>query len=264
LKKIFIIGGRSFLGKEFSKYLHKKNFDFFSINENNSENYSIKKIKYYLEKENPSIIVDFKFPIVSANDEDFSKINDRNFFTPQNNLFSAINSSNVIIEKFILISSTKASSNENLYSTFKKRQEDMYKKYIEKNKLLILRLDSVFGPGDLSKTRLIPYYFRNILKNRSIEFNFSKNDEAKFIYIMDVLDNIYCEINSKKSTRKSHKINFINLIKSLNFIMKENHNLIPNVLNKNVELNCINMINNDNFYHNFEKTAFWYKKNLLT
>ena len=262
MKKIFIIGGRSFLGSEFTKYLHKKKFEIFSLNENNSENYSINKIKYYLEKENPSIIVDFKFPIVSAKNEDFRKINEGNFFTPQNNLFSAINSSNVTIKKFILISSTKASSNDNLYSTFKKRQEEMYKKYIEMNKLSILRLDSVFGPGDLSKTRLIPYYFRNVLKNRLLKFNFSKNDEAKFIYITDVLENIYNEINSKKSTRKSYKINFVNLIKSLNFIIKENHNLIPNVLNKNVELDCINMINNDDFYHNFETTALWYKRNL--
>lgn len=263
MKKIFIIGGRSFLGNEFSKYLDKKKLSYFSINENNSDNYSISKIKYHLHKEKPSIIVDFKFPVVSSNDDDFRKIKEKKFFTPQNNLFEAINSNNLIIEKFILISSIKASSSETIYSIFKKKQEDLYENYIDKNKLSIIRVDSVFGPGDLSETRLIPNYFRNVLKNYPIKYNFNKNDLSKFIYILDALEDIYFEINSEKVSLKSHKISFINLIKSLNFIMKKNHYLKPSVLNNNVKLDSKNMIKNEYFFKNLENTASWYKKNLL-
>ena len=37
------------------------------------------KLNITYTKEKPSIIVDFKFPVVSSNDDDFSKIKEKNF-----------------------------------------------------------------------------------------------------------------------------------------------------------------------------------------
>ena len=83
MKKILILGGRSFLASQFKKYLNKNNEKFISVDETVSNNYSLSFLDNILKKEKPSVILDFKFPLVSSNDKDYKHIDEDSFFRTQ-------------------------------------------------------------------------------------------------------------------------------------------------------------------------------------
>ena len=258
MKKILILGGRSFLASQFKKYLNKNNENFISVDETVSNNYSLTFLESILKKEKPSIILDFKFPLVSSNDKDYKHIDEDSFFHTQKNLLFAVENTRLNLDKLILISSSKAQNGKNLYSTFKRKQEILYETFFEKDDLKILRLDSVFGPGDLSNTRLIPFYFRNVIDNKTLNFNFEPNDISRFIFIDDALNYIYNELKNKTVKNMTTEISFIDLIQTFNFIFEKNYNFFPNIMNNNEKLGSLKMTKDQYFYNNLEKTVSWY------
>ena len=105
MKKILILGGRSFLASQFKKYLNKNNEKFISVDETVSNNYSLSFLDNILKKEKPSVILDFKFPLVSSNDKDYKHIDEDSFFRAQKNLLLALENTRLNLDKLILISS---------------------------------------------------------------------------------------------------------------------------------------------------------------
>ena len=72
--KYLILGSRSFLGSSFTKYLNEKNINVLSMSSENSKNYSRNIIENKIKTFKPNKIFDFRFPLVSSNDELFEQV----------------------------------------------------------------------------------------------------------------------------------------------------------------------------------------------
>ncbi len=257
MSKYLIFGSRSYLGSQFKKYLDEKNIVNYAIDANNSDNYSASNIVKILNSYEPTKIVDFKFLKVSSNDNDFIHFKEKDFFQPQMNLIQSINETNIRLNKLLYIST--AGSNTNLYTNLKRKQEKIYKKHLKNNKVLsILKLNTVFGPGDKSKTRLIPTFFYKILKDKYVELNINSNKNGDFIYIKNTMDKVYnCTLNIDLEI-DIFRIKYKNLVQTLSYIIKSVFNYDHKILWNDKELNPIKVIENDKFYKNLIKTADWY------
>ena len=161
--KYLILGSRSFLGSSFTRYLNEKNINVLSMSSENSKNYSRITIENKIKTFKPNKIFDFRFPLVSSNDELFKQIDINQFFKNQLEFIKIINKLDEEIPDIFLISSTNITRKKNLYTSYKKKQEDVYKKNIlNKGKVKIMRLDSVLGEGDTNTNRLVPYFYKSI------------------------------------------------------------------------------------------------------
>ena len=262
MSKFLILGGRSFLGNHFKKFLETKfesNLVFTDINTNRYSRSNIEK-KIYEYK--PEKLIDFKFPKVSSNDKDFPIIKSKdNFFKPQINLIKVINEMKTPVEKILLIST--AGNRQNLYTQLKREQEVIYKNnLINKSILSILRLNTVFGPGDLNFSRIIPFYFQSILQSKKVEFNINGNKKGKFIYIDDAMDLIYKESNRLTFDDRSFVVSYKNLIETLMHVVFNDFNYVHKVSWNNSNLDPNIRFKNETILDNLRKTAEWYYKNL--
>lgn len=256
-----IIGGRSYLASEFKRYLIEKKISFHSLNQENSNNYSENNLSDTLEDKKPENIIDFKFPLVSSNDKDFENINIKTALNPQINLINSLKNVETQPKKLILVSSEKVNEQNSIYSKLKKDQENLYKKNITQNeKLEIIRLDSVFGPRDKSKYRLIPYFFNQIKKNK-IDINIDPNAYGKFIYIDDALNRIYNVSKDLDSNNLIFKTTFINLIMAFSYILKNIYNFENTVTCNGEVMKCTNEIQDEKFFNYLVKTTEWYRDN---
>ena len=133
--KEWIWGGRSYVGKYFSQYLKKKNNKVIAVNEENSNVYATNLLKEVINNENPQKIVDFKFPIVSSNNDAFNNIDLENILNTQERLIESLNQLPDNNSDLYLISTLNISKRENIYTKYKKKQENKKKnKLSEKNK----------------------------------------------------------------------------------------------------------------------------------
>jgi len=257
-----IIGGRSYLASEFKRYLNEKEISFHSLNQESSNNYSETNLRDVLRDKKPENIIDFKFPLVSSNDKDFEKINIKTALNPQINLINSLKNIQIQPKKLILVSSEKVKEQNSIYSKLKKDQENLYKKNITQNKKLqIIRLDSVFGPGDESKYRLIPYFFNKIIKQNKIDINIDPNMYGKFIYIEDALNRIHGAFKDLDSNNLIFKTTFIHLIMAFSYILKNIHNFENTVVCNGEVINCTNEIQDEKFFNYLVKTTEWYWDN---
>jgi len=118
-----------------------------------------------------------------------------------------------------------------------------------KNKISLIKMDSVYGPRDLNFNRLIPSLMLKLISNKKkIKINLFQN--KKMVYVKDMLPVIYKTIDNKKRFNiiniKGKSFNILNLWKRLNKILLTERKRIDK---------------NKDFY-NFIETFEWYKDNL--
>lgn len=257
MSKYLIFGGRSYLGSEFKKYLDKNNIINQAIESNNSENYSYSKILEILHIYEPTKIVDFKFIKVSSNDSDFKNLKEKDIFQPQKNLIQSINESEINLSHLVYIST--AGPNLNIYTSLKRKQEKIYKKYLDNNEILsILKLNTVFGPGDINKTRLIPLFFSKILDDRCIELNIHSNKNGNFIFINDAMEEIFNFSENLAFETHVFTIKYKKLIQTVSYITKILFDFDHKVIWNDRELPSLNVIENDKLFDYLYTTTEWY------
>lgn len=166
------------------------------------------------------------------------------------------------------------------YGKSKLRQEIYFLKNLKKTKVVILRISSVFGPGQ--KTHgLIPAFVKSALEKRELKIMSKANRD--YIYIEDLI-NILLRLIAKSITKNiilnvgsGKSINILKVAETIKKIMKDNYKInvkfnllnplkseVPqdNQLDTSVLRNLIEM----NDLYNFEKGILeyikWYKKSL--
>lgn len=265
MNKLLILGARSYLGSEFCKFLSKLNIDFIPITGDNHSSYTFKNLKKVLQTEQPNIIVDFKFPKVSSNDNDYVNLNINELFLPQENLFNVLTNLDYKFKKIILISSQNVDQVKSTYSMLKKQQEDLYKKKFENdNKLKIFRLRTIFGPGDLSESRLIPHFFREVLTNKFIELRITDKEFGEYIFIDDAMNYIWdiCQ-NKSINLQNIMKIRYKDLITTFMFVLNIKYQFLPKVTWNGQEIQNKNCIQNTYHFKNINTTVEWYLENIF-
>ncbi|MAH99322.1 MAG: hypothetical protein CMA12_08340 [Euryarchaeota archaeon] len=265
MNKLLILGARSYLGSEFCKFLSKLNIDLISVTEENHDGYTFNNLKKVFETEQPNIIVDFKFPKVSSNDDDYVNINKNELFLPQENLFNVLTNLDYEFKKIVLISSQQVDQEKSIYAILKKQQEDIYKKNFKSdNKLNIFRLTTTYGPRDLSDSRLIPHFFREIITNKFIELNITNKEFGEYIFIDDAMNYIW-DICQNKSIDQQNimKIRYKDLITTFMFILNSKHNFSPKVIWNGQEIQGKNCIQNIDHFKNINNTVEWYLESLF-
>lgn len=182
-KKILILGGEGFIGRNLASYLTL----FFKCYSCGIEKSIFKKRADEFLKINPyveSIENDFDV-IIHLID---NKINIDEFEKNEEALIKNINLNNK--NHLIIFSSAIIYANPNSeYGQRKIKMENFYKKYCFENniKLTILRLFNIYGPYQLPERQgsLIVNIFYNYLTNRKTEIN-DMNAKRDFIYSFDV------------------------------------------------------------------------------
>ena len=259
-----ILGGNSYLGSSFEKYLNNNNISSISLHTKNSNNYSEKKIAEVLNKYSPKRIIDFKFPIVSSDDNLFMNIIENEFFNAQLNLISTLNILEYDFDNMYVISSANINRSKTKYTMYKKKQENIYKEELHrKNKLSFIRLHSVFGPGDLSPYRIIPIFFKQVLHNKEAIFNINSNKVGYFNYIDETNKYILDFTKGIDRKRKFYKCTYKLLIQTLSAILINEFEFKHKVVwNSNLLLNK-KEIENKEFYNYLIETTNWYYKSTL-
>ena len=265
------MGANSFIGKNFLK-----NSKFENINATYYSNiptikfikrkYKYKKvnIKNYHEVrkliKNESINVIINFIADNGNRiENSSSI--RNIFDL--NLLGFINIIESVknLKKDILIynfTSTEVDNNKiSPYSISKYASEKILQVYndLYNMKIYSIKLNNIFGPGDMNFSRIVPFICKNLCKNKNINLNsMQKHKIFNFTYIDDLTNYIDNKIfvNNKKSSKK---------IKTYQLsILKINKILIK--LHNNYILNNKNFVLQNNIESKLYSTLLWYKKNI--
>jgi hypothetical protein len=260
--KYLILGGRSFLGRSFYYFLKKNRIHAKLLHEENSNFYSPISLKNIIKKERPQKIVDFKFPIVSSNDEDFKNIDLKAFSNTQEALIESLNQLPEISTELFLVSSINIKNRKNIYTKNKKKQEDYYKKYLpENNKFKIIRLENVLGQGDLNTYRLVPFFFTKVFQNESFSLNIDSNKKGLYIFIDDCNKYLY-NTSINKSYRKNifnitYKELIFRLSSILEFEFEVNHKILWNgkkIINNKIDQRA-------KFNQNLIELTGWYLKN---
>ena len=137
----------------------------------------------------------------------------------------------------------KSNSENNLYALSKFLLQDSLRFIKKKNRISLIKIDSVYGPHDLNFNRLVPSLMLKILLSRNVKVNLKQ--QKKLIYVKDLLPVIFRTIKNKKLINivdvTGKNINVTKLWKAIN-------------INKKIT-------KNDTFY-NFFETLNWYKDNL--
>ena len=260
--KYLILGGRSYLGKSFSQYLKKNNNQVIALNEENSNFYSTNLLKEVINNENPQKIVDFKFPIVSSNNDAFNNIDLENILNTQERLIESLNQLPDNNSDLYLISTLNISKRENIYTQYKKKQEDYYKKYLSgKNKLKILRLENVLGKGDVSTNRLVPFFFSKVFENKETNLNINSRKKGDYIFIEECNNFIFNSSLDKKYKKNAFTLTYKNLIFRLSSILEYEFNFYHNVSWNNQKIINKKVDKSDKTNQNLIKLTNWYIKN---
>ena len=260
--KYLILGGRSYLGRSFSEFLKKNKHQVITLNEANSSNYSNNVLKEVLKKENPQKIVDFKFPIVSSNDEDFNNINLDEITSTQKRLIEALDQSPDNTSDLYLISTLNINKRKNIYTKYKKKQEDYYKtKLPRKNKLKILRLENVLGQGDINTNRLVPYFFSKVFANKLLNLNINSRKKGEYIFIEDCNKYIFNTSLDKTYKKNAFSTTYKNLIFRLSSILEYEYNFYHDVFWNNQKIINKKVNKTDKTNQNLIKLTNWYIEN---
>lgn len=186
--KILILGHNSFIGLHFIKLFSKKQILIWPKKKFNKINY--KDLVRFIKKNNVFSIVNF--------------ISDNNNKTDNYDLIDSFNS-NSLINLFLLeiILKEKLDIKLMLFSSFeankiKKKEVSIYginKNYIEniinfmpnkkKKFIKLVKINSVFGPGDKNLQRIIPFLISNIILNKK----FTLKVDYKYLIRVDHLCN---------------------------------------------------------------------------
>ena len=137
--------------------------------------------------------------------------------------------------------------------------EEIQKLYNKLYKMNIhtIKLNNIFGPGDMNFSRLIPFICKNFCDNKKFYLNSKSSKKSfKFTYVYDLINFIEDTITKNKTNNLSKKIKYhrssiINIYKLLCKLNKKHF------LNKNYS----KLVRN-NFENKLYSTLKWYKKNL--
>ena len=250
--RILIIGSNSFLAKNFiDKYSKNIKFFYFDLYFSNNSKEFLKKIYQYVNKKKIKHIINF----IGNNDNSLfphkaDHILRDNFILPLN-LISLFKKKKI---NFTLFSSVEINKIENpnensIYSLSKYFLSEALRFLRTKNKISLIKMDTVFGPHDLNFNRLIPALMLKILiKKKNIKLKLSQ--KKRLVYVNEILPIVLKTTVNKKS------IDIIN-IKGKNYDIS---NLWKNI-NKSLLNKYTVVAKNKNFY-NFIETFEWYKNNL--
>ena len=156
--------------------------------------------------------------------------------------------------------STEIDNNQtNPYSLSKYLSEEIQKLYTKlyNINIHIMKLNNIFGPGDMSSLRLIPSICKNFCKNKKFNLNAKKkNDPLKFTYVSDLIDFIEDKIKKYQSKTTYKKIKYYKSTP------KNIYKLLYKLNKKNV-LGCNHLkITRNEFENKLFSTLKWYRKNL--
>ena len=245
MKNILIIGYKSFLSKNFvERFNHKFKFFFYKkYFKKDDKNFST-HLEKIIKKKKINLILNF----AANNDnslkhEDFEKILESNFYLPLSLIKIA---SKYKIMLFLFLS--KDMKKDHRFKNFYSLSKEMLRTFIANRnfsfKLRIINIDSLYGPYDLNKKRILPSLFNNVYNNKQLKINL--NQYKNFTFVGDLIKVIYILIFKKKyfiyKDVKSQKIN----IKSVFQLIKKNK------LSK--------IIKKDSKYRALFLTSEWYKK----
>ena len=220
--KLLVLGANSFIGKNFLREtkFHNVVATYYSkLPEKRfiGKNYKYKKIDIrnynevfnLIKKENFDIIINF----IADNDNTINNNEStKNIFDL--NLFGFINliESVRILKKKIKIyhfTSTEIDNNKkSLYSLSKHLSEEVQKLYnkLYKMNIHIIKLNNIFGPGDMNFLRLVPSICKNFCENKKFYFNTNnKNKTLKLTYVSDLINFLENKIKNP-SINKSYQI----------------------------------------------------------
>lgn len=260
--KYLILGGRSYLGKSFSQYLKKNNNQVIALNEENSNFYSTNLLKEVINNENPQKIVDFKFPIVSSNNDAFNNIDLENILNTQERLIESLNQLPDNNSDLYLISTLNISKRENIYTQYKKKQEEYYKNHLsEKNKFKILRLETVLGEGDVSTNRLVPYFFSKVFENKKLNLNINSRRKGEYIFIKECNNFIFNSSIDKTYKKNAFTLTYKNLIFRLSSILEYEYNFYHKVFWNNQKIITKEVDKTDKTNQSLIELTNWYIKN---
>ncbi len=236
-KKLLVLGANSFIGKNFLKKTKFHNIiaTYYSkLPEKKfiGKRYNYKKIDLrnhsqvfnFLKKENFDIIINFiaNNDNTIRNNESIKNIFDLNLF----GFINIIESVRILKRKIIIyhFTSTEIDNNKrSLYSLSKYSSEKVQKLYnkIYNMNIHIIKLNNIFGPGDMNFLRLIPSICKNFCENKEFYFNANnKNKSLKLTYVFDLINFIEAmiknpSINKSYKKIKYHKSTVSNIFKLL-------------------------------------------------
>lgn len=244
--KVLILGQRSFIARNFIKrYTDKINFFYFDMYFRDDHKVFIKKISQYVNSKKINHIINF----IGNNDNSLypkkaKNILRDNFILPTT-LVDLFKNKKINFTFFLSteIDKIEKKSENNLYALSKFLLQDSLRFIKKKNKISLIKIDSVYGPHDLNFNRLVPSLMLKILSNKNIKVNLRQ--QKKLIYVKDLLPVIFRTIKNKKLINivdvKGKNINITKLWKIININKKTTNNGI---------------------FYNFFETLDWYKDNL--
>ena len=250
--RVLIIGKKSFIAQNFiKKYSNHINFFYFNLHFSNNYKKFLKKIFLYVIKKKINHIINF----VGNNDN--SPFPNKNENILRDNFILPLNLVDIFKHKkinftFFLSSEIDKIENPNensMYSLSKFFLQDSLRFISRKNKISLIKMDSVYGPHDLNFNRLIPSLMLKVLFNNK-KINIKLSQKKKLIYVKDMLPVVFKTIKNKKSFNiidiTGNNFNILNLWKYINKTLQNKHERVTK---------------NKDFY-NFIKTLEWYKDNL--
>lgn len=252
---ILLTGASSFLGSSFSNYLLDKNIQHIKLSSTiNQNSYTLNSLKKLFEKNRISKVIDFYFPKVSSVNSDLRNINFD--FTLQENLIYLFNERKDF--KTFLISTTK--KDNSIYSQKKKEQENLYIRNIPKEYLEIFYTKNIFGPGDVNLSRLIPFFFKSIIKNNKVKFYSDGSAIKEFIYVDEFNNSLLNQLNDIQfATSENLEIKVSSFISLFSHDILTRYNIDHEIKWKNDKKNIYFDLNNyTKNYHQISKTTDWY------
>ena len=262
MSKYLILGGRSYLAQEFINFLTNNKAESISIDALNSKNYSTSGLKNFFDRVYNPVVVDFKFPIVSSKNSDFDSLSIDDIFQPQLNLIQLLNEYEYPLQSLLLISTSKVFDTTDRYSELKLEQENLYKDKLDKKiELQIIRLNSVIGPRDKSKKRLIPFFYKSVLIDGYVNLNIHSDNKKQFIYVDDAVSDIYLISRSIKPDNYLINLSYYELISTLSYILGSEFNHEHKVSINGLEIKSKNMVRQNTLYERLVKITNWYVSN---
>jgi len=242
--RLLVLGANSFIGKNFLKDTKFQNIvaTYHSILPENKfigKKYKYKKIDIrnyneifnLIKKENFDIIINF----VANNDNTITKTESVKNILDINLLgFLNLIESVRVLKKNIIIyhfTSTEIDNNKiSPYSLSKYLSEEIRKLYNKLYNMNIhtIKLNNIFGPGDMNFVRLIPAICKNFYDKKKFNVNIhNKNKSLKFTYVADLISFIENKIKNPQMKKLSKKIKYhkstaLNVYKLLYKLNKKN------------------------------------------
>ena len=265
--KLLVLGANSFVGKNFLKKTKYQNIiatynTILPPKKFIKKKYKYKKMdirNYYeiiktIKKKNFNIIINF----IASNDNKVDKtVSVKNIFDL--NLLGIINlleAVRVLNKKIIIYNFTSTEIDNNKFSAYslsKFSSEEIQKLYNKLYNMNIhtIKLNNIFGPGDMNFSRLIPFICKNLCENNKFYLNSNKKKLLKFTYIDDFinfLEDIIAnnKINNLDKKIKYHRSSTLNIYKLL---CKLNNNHAKELIKNNYE-------------NKLYETLKWYKENI--